>query len=210
MTDASIEQEIVAKGLTAPRVTPERIAQVITEEAYFTGVEAVVSRGGQVASNSPLQLLTFCVLILQNGFTVTGESACASPENFNAELGRKIARANAVAKIWPLEGYLLKQRLHDETTNRYTEEGASKVKVHNANDRALNVETLQGGSLVGKHTLYAQERSTFEVPTGGALFIADASHHAFVAEPPPADGSRSEPADEQATTHVAKPKKSSR
>ena len=61
----------------------------------------------------PLDLLTFCVLVLQNGFTVTGESACASPENFDAEIGRKIARDNAVQKIWPLMGYALKQQLHD-------------------------------------------------------------------------------------------------
>ena len=59
----------------------------------------------------PLELLTFCVLVLKNGFTVTGESACASPENFDAELGRKIARRNAVQKIWPLMGYALKGRL---------------------------------------------------------------------------------------------------
>ncbi|MBR8161990.1 hypothetical protein KDW98_12535 [Burkholderia vietnamiensis] len=61
----------------------------------------------------PLSLLTFCVLALRNGFTVTGESACVSPENFDAEIGRKVARAKAIEKIWPLEGYLLKQRLHD-------------------------------------------------------------------------------------------------
>ncbi|HHW8768572.1 TPA: Gp49 family protein, partial [Salmonella enterica] len=60
-----------------------------------------------------LELLTFCVLVLKNGFTVTGESACASPENFDPEIGRKIARSNAIAKIWPLEGYLLKQQLHE-------------------------------------------------------------------------------------------------
>ena len=55
-----------------------------------------------------------CCLTLQNGFTVTGESACASPENFDAEIGKKIARDNARNKIWMLEGYLLKQKLHDE------------------------------------------------------------------------------------------------
>jgi hypothetical protein len=59
-----------------------------------------------------LGLLTFCVLVLHNGFPVTGEFACASPENFDAELGRKIARQNAVAKIWPLLGFALKERLH--------------------------------------------------------------------------------------------------
>lgn len=64
-----------------------------------------------LTTNSPLHLLTFCVLVLKNGFTVTGESACASPENFDAEVGRKIARQNAVAKVWPLMGYELRSKL---------------------------------------------------------------------------------------------------
>lgn len=58
-----------------------------------------------------LGLLTFCVLVLRNGFTVTGESACASPENFNAEIGRRIAREAALRKVWPLLGYELRSRL---------------------------------------------------------------------------------------------------
>jgi hypothetical protein len=62
-------------------------------------------------SPSALKLLTFCVLVLRNGFTVTGESACASPENFNAEIGRKIARQNAISKVWPLMGYELRSKL---------------------------------------------------------------------------------------------------
>lgn len=57
-----------------------------------------------------LGLLTFCVLVLKNGFTVTGESACASPENFDAEIGRNIARQNAVSKVWPLMGYELRSK----------------------------------------------------------------------------------------------------
>lgn len=64
----------------------------------------------------PLGLLTFCVLTLRNGFTVTGESACASLENFNAEIGRRIARENAVAKIWPLMGYELRSKLNEQGT----------------------------------------------------------------------------------------------
>ena len=64
-------------------------------------------------AHKEIEFLTFCVLVLKNGFTVTGESACASPENFDAELGRKIARQNAVNKIWPLEGYLLKNKIHE-------------------------------------------------------------------------------------------------
>lgn len=64
--------------------------------------------------SAPLGLLTFCVLVLRNGFTVTGESACASPENFDAEIGRNIARENAVQKIWPLMGYELRSKLTGE------------------------------------------------------------------------------------------------
>jgi len=106
----TIEQEIQAKGLNAPRVTPSAIEATILNEHYFTAAQGVKGASGEIV-NIPLDLLTFCVLELKNGFTVTGESACASPENFDAELGRKIARQNAVSKIWPLEGYLLRQRL---------------------------------------------------------------------------------------------------
>lgn len=111
----NIEQEIQAKGLTAPRVTPEQIEATIAGEYYFSAGEAVEIADNAIPSEVPksLYLLTICVLLLKNGFTVTGESACASPENFNAELGRKIARQHAVEKIWPLEGYLLRQQLHD-------------------------------------------------------------------------------------------------
>lgn len=118
MSDKDIEQEIVAKGKTAPRITPQHIEGVIVSEHYFTagdGIAGVCFR--QVSTlHSPqaLELLTFCVLVLRNGFTVTGESACASPENFDAEIGQKIARENAVNKIWMLEGYLLKQKLSEQ------------------------------------------------------------------------------------------------
>lgn len=117
MTDQGIEQEIQAKGLTAPRITPADIEANIASEHYFTaadGVNGVLEREGEkvrVHEESQLGLLTFCVLTLQSGFTVTGESACASPENFDAELGRKIARQNAVNKVWPLMGYALKEKL---------------------------------------------------------------------------------------------------
>ena len=132
-TDETIEQEIQAKGLTAPRVTPADIEANIASEHYFTAGEGVIgafvagefgAHGGDTVTvlrdiASPevlkpsLNLLTFCVLVLRNGFTVTGESACASPENFDAEVGRKIARQNAVSRIWPLMGYELRTKLAD-------------------------------------------------------------------------------------------------
>jgi hypothetical protein len=116
----NVEQQIQAKGLTAPRVTPADIEANIVSEHYFTAAQGVAGRNlcaedpdgvTGLTTNSPLHLLTFCVLVLRNGFTVTGESACASPENFDAELGRKIARTNAVNNFWPMMGYALRNKL---------------------------------------------------------------------------------------------------
>jgi len=94
--DESIEQEIVRKGLIAPRITPAHIEGVIVKADYRV---------------FPGTMLTVCCLTLKNGYPVTGESACASPENFDPEIGRKVARENAKQKIWALEGYLLKHNL---------------------------------------------------------------------------------------------------
>jgi hypothetical protein len=155
--DGAIEQEIQAKGKTAPRVTPDDIEANIASEHYFTAAQGAAAARPPVAYEflhanghaivdysehthvghlgtekgyaklpltysadptgplAPLALLTFCVLVLRNGFTVTGESACASPENFDPEIGCKIARANAVNKIGPLMGYQLKEQLYQRT-----------------------------------------------------------------------------------------------
>jgi hypothetical protein len=120
-SDAGLEALIQAKGLTAPRVTPADIDDAIDSTHYFTAFDGVmgelVSDGVRPTSYeqencpAPLKLLTFCVLVLRNGFTVTGESACASPENFDAEVGRRAALAAAKNKMWPLLGYALKDRL---------------------------------------------------------------------------------------------------
>jgi hypothetical protein len=98
MNRDEIEAEIQGKGKNAPRVTPQMVDSVISREDFH------VFPGSQ---------LTVCCLTLRNGFTVTGESACASPENFDKDLGEKIAREKAKDKIWALEGYLLKQKLYD-------------------------------------------------------------------------------------------------
>lgn len=111
-----IEMEIKKKGLTAPRITPADIEANIASEHYFTAMDGLhgAHRDDHLTVyQSPLvlDLLTFCVLVLRNGFTVVGESACASPENLDAGIGRKIARQNAINKIRPLMGYELKSKL---------------------------------------------------------------------------------------------------
>lgn len=118
MTDPT-EQEIAAVS-TAPRVTQADIEANIVSEHYFMAADAIddelnaitISHDGLNGIHPSLEYMTFCVLVLRNGFTVTGESACASPENFDPEIGRRVARANAVQKLWPLMGDALKQDLH--------------------------------------------------------------------------------------------------
>jgi hypothetical protein len=117
------EEKLQALGKTAPRVTPADIEANIVGRYYFTADEGVIGDRWYRAESDhetidldddipdALRLLTFCVLVLRNGFTVTGESACASPENFDAEIGREIARDNAIRKVWPLMGYELRTKL---------------------------------------------------------------------------------------------------
>lgn len=108
--EAAIEAEIQTKGLTAPRLTPALIDATIAGEDFHV---------------FPGTTLTICALTLRNGFIVTGESAAASPENFDQTIGRKIARENARNKIWALEGYLLRERLFQSSHH------ASDCATHN-------------------------------------------------------------------------------
>ena len=97
--DNDIERDIQERGLTAPRITQASLDGKIASEQYH---------------QFPGTTVTVCCLLLANGYTVIGESASVSPENFDAEIGRKVARAHARDKIWPLEGYLLRERLHQK------------------------------------------------------------------------------------------------
>lgn len=118
---SNLESEIAARASVAPRVTPADIEANVIAETYFTGTDGVVgASAGQNESllreyatypGSPLSLITICILTLRNGFTVVGHSACASPENFNAEIGRKVAREAAIREVWPLMGYELRTQL---------------------------------------------------------------------------------------------------
>ena len=99
LNEKEVEMEIVAKGLDAPRLTPQHIDSCVLAVQYHVFVGTAT---------------TVCCITLQNGFTVIGESACASPENYDKSLGEKIACENARNKIWLLEGYLLKDKLSND------------------------------------------------------------------------------------------------
>ena len=111
-----IEQAIQAAGAgKAPRVTPEAIEQAIASEFYFTATDGVLGAsqmGVRPAGRArALDLLTICVLVLRNGFTIVGTSAVASPANFDAGIGRMIARRDAVRQVGQFLGYALLDQL---------------------------------------------------------------------------------------------------
>jgi hypothetical protein len=101
--DQIIEDMIKEKKLTAPRLTPTDIDNTIVKEDYY---------------NFPGTTVTICLLTLTNGYSTTGESAAVSLENFDKEMGQKIARENARDKIWTLEGYLLKDKLYKYASSK--------------------------------------------------------------------------------------------
>lgn len=109
MAKQSIGEMIEAANPQAPRITPDHLESLICCENYFNVGKALNALGHPTAGAH--DLVTICILVLKNGFVLTGESACVSHENFNEHIGRAVARKMAFDKMWPLEGYLLKSKL---------------------------------------------------------------------------------------------------
>ena len=96
MSNDTIEQKIIEKGLEAPRITQNQITSKIARVDYYV---------------FPGTLHTVCCLTLFNGFTIIGDSPCVHPNNFDEVIGREIAYEDAADQIWELEGYRLKHDL---------------------------------------------------------------------------------------------------
>lgn len=98
-TDEQLEQDIQEAGKTAPRITADSLEALVKDQQFY---------------RFPGTTVTVCCLTLENGFNSVGHSASASPENFDEGIGQRLARQAALDKLWPLEGYLLRQRLHEQ------------------------------------------------------------------------------------------------
>lgn len=124
MTDSlQVSDQQAAAVAVAPRVTLVDIENSIADRFFITGetladaslavngVMDLLSREQHIDRFPTLKVLTVCVLVMRNGFTVIGKSAPASPENFNAEFGRKLAYEDCIRQLWPLMGFALRERL---------------------------------------------------------------------------------------------------
>ena len=94
-SEAAIEDSLKASGANAPRLSPADIDRVIV---------------GHTFTVMPSGKAMVCEVTLANGFTVRGESAVVSKENFRQDIGEKISYDRARDQIWLLEGYLLQEK----------------------------------------------------------------------------------------------------
>ena len=106
-----VTEDYSAARSTHPRVSLKDMERKIAAQHYFTAGLAIAALGQPTSPNSPTDLLTICILVMANGFTIVGKSAPASPENFDEEKGRRFAYEDAIKQLWPLEGYALRDRL---------------------------------------------------------------------------------------------------
>lgn len=111
MNEKALEEEIVRKGKVAIRLTPTDIDDQIASEHYGRASDIFPDIFPGTLVSEAMKCLTICVLTLKNGYTIVGKSACASPENYDGEIGANIARDDARRQIWALEGYLLRSKL---------------------------------------------------------------------------------------------------
>lgn len=139
--DKYVSEEELNQKAVAPRVTLEEIEANITGEFYFRASDGVTLEQARafnfeeaeaLREKMPmaLTLITYCVLVLKNGYTVTGQSACASPENYDEEIGRRVARGDAIRQVWPLMGYELRSRLHRLDRLSSTDERLGEALTH--------------------------------------------------------------------------------
>lgn len=110
MDSLKASEAVSAAVAVAPRVSLADIEAAIAAR-YDINAHAAVAALGMPAAGE-LKLLSMCVLVLTNGFTVIGKSAPASAANFDAEVGRKFAYEDAVRQLWPLMGFALRDKLH--------------------------------------------------------------------------------------------------
>lgn len=120
MNSLELTEKECAEGRTAPRVSLTDIEANIAYEASFVA-GAIANIPDELKHGTLLQpmpesfaVLTIHLLCTRNGFTIIGKSAPASVDNFDRELGRKLAREDAIRQLWPLMGYALREKLAEQ------------------------------------------------------------------------------------------------
>lgn len=86
-----------------PKVTLEEVEAAIVREDY------TILQDGRT---------TICLLTLDNGFTVRGESSCVHIGNFDEAKGRTYSRERAISLVFAYLGFRLADKLHHISKNQ--------------------------------------------------------------------------------------------
>lgn len=163
MTLEATEAECAA-GRTAPRVSLADIEANVAERYDISGAEAITGGDGESRPFSPsLSLLSICIIVLNNGFTLIGKSAPASAENFDAVLGRKLAYEDALRQAWPLMGYELRERLYREAN-----EASAKPQMRDEGDEFVRDRPVMDTSGFNRSETTLGLGTVASAPTGEA------------------------------------------
>jgi len=99
---------------TEPKLSLDEAKAVVATKVYPKVTEEYIKRRIKNVDYLWLGQLTICVITHVNGFMVNGQSAPASPNNYDMEVGKRYAYDNAFKQLWPLEGFLLKEDLKED------------------------------------------------------------------------------------------------
>lgn len=109
--EAELDRRI-AKREAAAVLTDKTVEAQIVSEYAICAFDAFKDQPNIAPdAERALRCVTIIVLVLRNGFCITGSSACASPENYDATRERKESRADALAKLWLVSEYAARNQL---------------------------------------------------------------------------------------------------
>lgn len=99
-------------GLSSLRITDDasKAVQKTPHRVSLDSMEKKIVHAEYIHPDT-IPHMTICVMMLTNGFALVGKSAPADPENFDEKLGMKFAYEDALRQMWPLEAYLLRERM---------------------------------------------------------------------------------------------------
>lgn len=172
------EKECAANSV-APRVSLSDIEAAIKHRFDFNLANAInVTNGSDISAFKDfadvvqvlkqLALMSMCVLVMKNGFIVIGKSAPASAENFNPELGRKLAYEDAIRQLWPMMGFALRDTLHNKNQAAILDGLQSWRKTQGAQDALNQANTAYKGPIASGCSVSMQntQRSTASFARG--------------------------------------------
>ena len=112
MATETDEQRFARTNLSSVRMGDDE-AKAVQKTQHRVSLDTILMRIKHEDYEHPSRHphMTLCILTTETGFIVVGKSTPADPENFDVELGKKFAKEDAIRQLWPLEAYLLRERM---------------------------------------------------------------------------------------------------